>query len=118
MTKRECLQCGKKLVGRSDKKFCDTPCRNAYYAATREQEEVAYVKKINSILLKNRKILVSLMEGKGKKAYFDRTLLASNGFNFQYCTGTYVNRQEKMYFYVYDFGWMEFSLQEIMVVRK
>lgn len=27
---RSCLDCGKALVGRADKKFCDDSCRNNY----------------------------------------------------------------------------------------
>jgi len=30
MEERYCLECGEPLIGRSDKKFCDDQCRNAY----------------------------------------------------------------------------------------
>lgn len=27
---KKCLECGEKIVGRADKKFCNDYCRNAY----------------------------------------------------------------------------------------
>jgi hypothetical protein len=29
--KTVCCQCGKKLIGRTDKKFCDADCKNSYH---------------------------------------------------------------------------------------
>ena len=33
-----CLECGEPLLGRSDKKFCDSFCRNAWHAHIRSEE--------------------------------------------------------------------------------
>jgi hypothetical protein len=56
--------------------------------------------------------------GKSKKEIFDRLVLARTGFKFEYMTGIYLNKEGKMYHLVYDFAWMEFSNQKILIVRK
>ena len=54
-----CLNCGKELKGRLDKKFCDAYCRNTYNNKTvRENEKT--IKQINSILRRNRTILKNI----------------------------------------------------------
>lgn len=47
-----------------------------------------------------------------------RILLDKMGFHFHYCTACYVNKQQKLYRYVYDYGWMEFSSQDILLIRN
>ena len=44
--------------------------------------------------------------------------LELRNFNFNYITGYYINKHGKVYHYVYDYAWMEFSTQEIMIVKK
>ncbi|MEM7371786.1 MAG: hypothetical protein AAF587_24435 [Bacteroidota bacterium] len=39
-------------------------------------------------------------------------------FNFNYYTGSYVNSCGKQYYYVYDFAWMEFSDQEVLIFKR
>jgi predicted nucleic acid-binding Zn ribbon protein len=34
-----CLQCGAKILGRSDKKFCNTECRNTHNNQLRSEAE-------------------------------------------------------------------------------
>jgi hypothetical protein len=68
-------------------------------------------------LLRNREILATLM-GNSVKETFDRLLLTRAGFRWEYCTGIYLNKEQKMYRLVFDYAWMEFSDQKILVVRK
>ena len=115
---KKCLHCQKEFRGRSDKKFCSTSCRNNYNYIQRKNTKNA-VKAIDYILHRNRNILQSLMGEKGRnKMMVDRLQLDQMGFNFNYITGIYKNSQNKLYHYVYDYAWMQFSKQEIMIVRK
>ena len=52
MEKRRCLECNEEIIGRSDKKFCDDQCRNAYNNK-KGSEKIMIVKKINKILIIN-----------------------------------------------------------------
>ena len=57
----------------------------------------------------------------GKKAVqkkIPRIELERRKFNFSYITHYIVNSQGKVYHYVYDFAWMAFSDDQIMIVRK
>ena len=78
---RKCLECETLLLGRKDQKFCADYCRNTYN--NRLNEDVnSTVRKINSILRKNRRILAQL-NPKGKKTVH-LIELAELGFNFHY----------------------------------
>ncbi|NJL76582.1 MAG: hypothetical protein HC892_17760 [Saprospiraceae bacterium] len=112
-----CIQCGQKMTGRADKKYCSDDCKNKYHQTyqTGAKSEVAQVDKI---LHRNRQILATIMGEKRNKFTLARLDLDAMGFNFKYITGIYTNSQGKLYHYVYDFAWMEFSSQEVMIVRK
>ncbi|MEN9386899.1 MAG: hypothetical protein RLZZ185_1640 [Bacteroidota bacterium] len=114
--KNECQQCGKTLLGRTDKKFCSVACKNAFNFAKRKATRNA-VKEIDSYLHRNREILATLM-GDSKKEILDRAVLARARFRWEYMTGIYKNKQGKWYHIVYDYAWMEFTDQSVLIVRK
>jgi hypothetical protein len=58
------------------------------------------------------------MGEKRKKMMIDRLELDKMGFNFTYITRIYLNKEGKTYHYVYDFAWMEFSKQEVLIIKK
>ena len=68
-----CRECQEKLVGRRDQKFCCDYCRNTYNNRINEDAN-AVVRKINSILRKNRRIL-SKLNPNGKKQSTSSILL-------------------------------------------
>ncbi len=96
--------------------MCKTQYGRAKLKLTKHNDTVAQV---DGILHRNHRILTILMsESKTKKEKFPRLVLERAGFNFNYYTGTYLNSQNKTYHYVYNFAWMPFSMEEIMVVMK
>jgi len=56
--------------------------------------------------------------GNSKKEVFDRLIISRTGFKFDFITGVYKNKEGKIYYLVYNFAWMEFSDQKILVVKK
>lgn len=113
-----CRQCKKKLVGRSDKKFCTIKCKNAYHRKLNETNNTI-VHQIDGILHRNYAIFKELMEEQtSSKMMIPRLILEKMGFNFNYYTGTYLNHQQKIYHYIYDFQWMEFSTQDVLLVKS
>ena len=59
-----CLECGEKIVGREDKKFCSDGCRNAYNNKI-NKDSTNYMRNINNKLRKYYRILLDLnAEGK------------------------------------------------------
>ena len=55
-----CLECDEPLFGRVDKKFCNDQCRNAYNNRVNKITN-DFVRHVNVILRKNRKIIASLL---------------------------------------------------------
>ena len=78
---KNCLECGEKIVGREDKKFCSDGCRNAYNNKINKDSN-NYMRNINNKLRKNYRILSELnTEGKSKTT---RAKLFSKGFDFDF----------------------------------
>ena len=94
-----CLQCGKPLTGRADKKFCDAYCRNSYNNQNKAADEL-YIQLVNSKIRKNRRILKSLCpEG---KATLRKDVLDHMGYDYRYFTGVF-RSSRTVYYMVYDY---------------
>jgi predicted nucleic acid-binding Zn ribbon protein len=116
-TERDCLACGKAVKGRVDKKFCDDYCRNAFNNR-QNSDQNNYVRNINNILRKNRRLLELVIpagEGMGKCA---RKKLADQGFNFKYHTHQYTNRKGDTYHFCYDFGYLPLEGEWLLIVKR
>ena len=114
---KQCKICKKTFPYRSNKVFCSVKCKNYYHTHLR-YASVKAAKRINEYLKRNHGILLELL-GKNKsqiKVYRNR--LEDKRFRFKYHTHTHVNSKGKTFHYVYDLAWMEFSDDEILVIRK
>jgi hypothetical protein len=111
-----CTNCGKALHGRIDKRFCSLACKNSHNSALRRQTR-SDVKEIDGYLHRNREILATIL-GDSKKEMIDRAVLVRAKFRWEFMTGYYINKENKMYRLVYDYAWMDFSDQQVMIVRK
>jgi hypothetical protein len=114
---RTCIECGKSLKGRLDKKFCDDFCRNAYNNK-QNSDQNNYVRKINNALRKNRRILEGLIpenEGMGK---CPRKKLADQGFDFKYSTHHYTNKKGDTYHFSYEYGYLPLEGDWCLIVRR
>ncbi len=115
---RICLECGKTLVGRKDKKFCDQDCRALYHNRnTTLGEEM--IRHLNSVLRHNRRILRTLCpEG---KSTVRREVLEQMGYKFKYYTDIYHSTKGGMYFLCYDFGFIaitEGAKQKALIIKR
>lgn len=115
MEDRKCLECGMKLSGRKDQKFCTDYCRNSFNNRLNE-DSTNYVRRINNILRKNRRILEKLNPN-GKRTV-DAMLLAEEGFNFHYFTNTYQTQKGNTYFFCYEQGYSQLENNQYMLVQK
>ncbi|MGB1315536.1 MAG: hypothetical protein ACPG4Y_05915 [Chitinophagales bacterium] len=117
MNQKLCKICKKALIGRTDKLFCNSYCKNQYHIGLR-----TFVRKktddIDKILHRNRAILQEVLGKKRVQIKIKRILLSKKSFNFKYHTHFYINKNDKMYRFVYDISWMEFSDDEILIVRR
>ena len=115
MKDRICQECGDKLSGRKDQKFCSDYCRNGFNNKLNEDAN-STVRKINGILRKNRRILVKL--NPHGKSTVDSLTLADEGFNFHYITNTFVTQTGKTYFFCYDYGYLKLENGQFMLIQK
>jgi hypothetical protein len=112
---RVCLECGDKITGRIDKKFCTDSCRNAYHNRT-NSDPVEIVKSINAVLKKNRRILSEL--NPGGKSKVTRDELLRKGFSFTYFTNIFLTRNGKTYYFCYDQGYVELEPNFFALVHR
>ena len=115
MGKKKCLECDFEIIGRVDKKFCSDQCRNTYNNRFK-RDETNYIRNINNILRKNRRILLEL--NPNGKAKVSRTKLQMKGFNFDYFTNTYTTKAKKIYYYCYDQGYLPIEDDYFFLVLK
>ena len=110
-----CLECGEKIVGREDKKFCSDGCRNAYNNKI-NKDSTNYMRNINNKLRKNYRILSDLnAEGKSKTT---KTKLLSKGFDFDFFTNILNTGTGNTYYFVYDQGYRYLDNDFYMLVKK
>ena len=100
---KACLECGDKIVGRVDKKFCSDYCRNAFHN-NRNKDRKNLVRNVNNQLRKNYRILESL--NPKEKTTVSKNKLLARGFNFEYLTNLYTTKTGKVYYFVYDQGYL------------
>lgn len=100
----KCLTCKTKLTGRADKKFCEAECRTAYHNKLNSFQN-NFIRNVNNILKKNRRILIEL-NPKGKAKTTKEELL-DRGFKFSYYTNEYVTQGGNKYHFVYEQGYLE-----------
>lgn len=106
------MDCGEPLIGRADKKFCDDACR-ANYNNRRNSEESGYLRKVNNILKRNRKILETFNpDGKVKW----QTLM-NEGFNFNYITDMSETTEGAQYRFCYEYGYCLLDNGEVLLVQ-
>ena len=114
---KNCKICKKNVKGRSDKIFCSVSCKSEYHRKLRNVTKIA-TKEIDTILHRNRSILLEIIGKNKTQLKINRILLEKKKFHFKYHTHSYINSRGKTYYHVYDFSWMEFSDDEILIIRN
>lgn len=110
----QCLECGQPINGRSDKKFCDDGCRNAFNNK-QNKDSTNLMRNINNLLRKNYRILSELnfVEGKAKVR---KTKLSEDGFSFDYFTNLKTYKNGAVYKFVYGIGYKELDDDWLLIV--
>ena len=99
---RTCRECGCKVIGRQDKKFCCDQCRSHYHnRINRTSSKIIY--RTDRILRRNRQILSSFRQ-KGLIQLTTSDLMRS-GFNFAYFTNEEVCQTGEIRRFCYEQGY-------------
>lgn len=110
---KTCLECGIRISGRSDKKFCADSCRIAFNNRLHSQEN-NFVRNVNNTLRRNRKILASL-NPKGTSK-IDAEILRELGFDFRYMTHEMKLRGHDFRF-CYEFGYTRLDERSCWIIK-
>ena len=113
---RLCRLCKQPVTGRADKIFCSATSKANYHIKLNKVTTEAS-ERIDKILHHNRSILLEIMGKNSTQKKVPRALMDSKKFHFGYITHYHVNAQNKTVHYVYDFSWMIFSDQEVLIKR-
>ena len=96
---KNCPYCNKVISGRTDKVFCDDKCRNNFYYKV-NNEQKTYIRKMNSVLLRNRGILRSI--NSSGRTTVPKGYLEELGFDFNCFTGIHKTKKGRLYYLIYD----------------
>ncbi len=112
---RACPECGDKIIGRADKKFCSDSCRNAHNNS-QNKDSKNIMRTINNRLRKNYRILEKL--NPEEKTKTTREKLNSAGFDFNYFTSIYTTKAGTIYYFVYDQGYLPLEGEYYALVKR
>jgi hypothetical protein len=113
---KKCMQCGVRIRGRSDKKFCEDACRNAYNNLQHRTLNKA-IRRVNSILKSNRRILEKLFQPGEPHVKVPRKLLMEKGFKLNYLTNLVSSSMGSHYYFCYEYG-LTIKGEDIVVVKR
>jgi len=112
---KTCLECGDPIKGRTDKKFCSDHCRTAFNNRL-NCKQTNYVRSVDHLLRKNRRILTSLNStGKTK---VKGVQLIEKGFDFSYFTNIHKTKDGGIYYYCYEQGYRPLEKECFLLVVK
>jgi len=112
---RACPECGDKIIGRADKKYCSDACRNSHNNS-QNKDSKNIMRNINNRLRKNYRILEGL--NPEEKTKVTKSRLEAVGFNFNYFTSIYTTKAGTVYYFVYDQGYLPLEGDYYALVRR
>ncbi len=114
---KNCLTCDKVVRGRSDKKYCDDFCRNSYNNLVKSERN-NFMRRVNTILRKNRRIIEAIMDGKEEPTKTNRERMLQLGFQFNSFTHTCLSKKGSTFFFCYEFGYTPLEHDVYLLVKK
>jgi predicted nucleic acid-binding Zn ribbon protein len=116
MEEKQCQQCGSKMTGRLDKRFCSNQCRaNAHNASRRQNSGEQLILSINAILRRNRTVLKQASP-QGKTTTYKQVLQMA-GFDFRHFTHIYRTKSGNTYYFCYDYGYFLLPDEKVLIVN-
>ncbi len=112
---KKCLECGDKIKGRADKKFCSDQCRISYNNRL-NSDNTNLVRNTNNALRKNRRILLELNPSGKTKVH--REKLMEKGFDFHYLTSLYNTKEGAVYHFCYEQGYLQTDKDWFLLVER
>ena len=112
---RQCPECGDKIIGRIDKKFCSDWCRSTYNNRINKDSK-NLIRNTNNRLRKNWRILNEL--NPNKKTKISKAKLIELNFDFNYFTSIYTTKTGNVYYFVYNQGYLPLENNYYALVKR
>lgn len=112
--KKFCPECGKEIVGRADKMFCSTSCRNNHNNKV-NKDITNLMRNINNSLRKNYKILNEL--NAKDKITVSKKILVKKKFEFNHFTSILESKTGNTYYIVYDQAFQELKDDTFLITK-
>lgn len=112
---RACPECGDKIIGRTDKKYCSDSCRNAHNN-NQNKDSKNVMRNINNRLRKNYRILEKL--NPEEKTRTTKAKLDGAGFDFNFFTSIYTTKAGTIYYFIYDQGYLPLDGDFYALVKR
>ncbi|WP_416372202.1 hypothetical protein [Aequorivita sinensis] len=106
------------MSGRSDKKFCDTYCKSSYHYQKSIEEKPNFYTKVDKQLKTNRSILKNF--NRAGKATVRSEILINKGFNPNFFTHYWKNKNQDVYLFIYEYGFLkksEHGVEKFVLVK-
>lgn len=114
---KKCKECSKGFIGRTNKIFCSVKCKSRQHYK-RAERITNSTDDIDQILHRNYKLLKEIIGDNKHEIKIPEIILSKNRFNFNYITNYRVNRQGRVYHYLYDLAWVRFSDNEVLIIKQ
>jgi predicted nucleic acid-binding Zn ribbon protein len=112
---KKCPECGSKIIGREDKKFCSDGCRNSFNNRN-NKDAVNLIRNTNNALRKNWRILEQL--NPEQKTKTTKQKLKDLGFDFNLFTSIYTTKAGTIYYFVYNQGYLPLEADYYALVKR
>ncbi len=112
---KNCPECGDKIIGRSDKKFCSDACRNTFNNNL-NKDTTNLIRNTNNQLRKNYRILQQLNPTDKTKTV--KSKLLNKGFDFNIFTSIYTTKKGTTYYFVYNQGYLPLENEYYALVKR
>lgn len=109
--KQNCMECGKELFGRTDKRFCNDTCRNSFNRKIRAEEKSRDNENIPGIFKQirtNYEILKQYHLEKleeGTTIHITKQELLGKGFEPKFCTSVLNKGYNELWLFCFEFGY-------------
>ncbi|WP_378186147.1 hypothetical protein ACE939_13630 [Aquimarina sp. W85] len=112
---KKCPECGEKIIGRRDKKFCSDYCRNAFNNKL-NKDTTNLIRTVNNRLRKNYRVLQHL--NPDEKIRVPKSKLIAQNFDFDLFTSIYTTKTGNVYYFVYDQGYLALENDFYALVKR
>jgi hypothetical protein len=115
---KTCLHCNDSFRGRSDKKFCNDYCRNAY---NNQQKNIAtsHQRIMHQRLRKNHALLSRyLTEKNAGPVCIHKERLTNDGFIWKYCTEFRISNNKNILYGCYDLRYFSLNDRYLILLKE